>query len=106
MSDRRNAFGSGQKLLKALAFDVFLLVLWRAWGNSWASTFRYGGFLISVTLLVSAYIWWKRRDPKVAAEIDATQDVIAARTAERLAAQAAAAEAANRSSGRQPGTRY
>lgn len=105
MSGRRKAFGPGQ-LLRGLAFDIVLLALWRVWGNSWASTLRYGGFLISVTLLLSAYVWWKRRDPAAAAEIDATQEVIAARTAERLSAQAAAAEAANRSSGRQPGTRY
>lgn len=106
MSGRRNAFGPGSSLLKGLAFDISLLVLFRAWGNSWASTLRYGGFLVSVTVLLSAYIWWKRRDPRTAAEMDATQEVIAARTAERLAAQAAAAEAANRSSGRQPGSRY
>src|SRR5690242_4900261 len=101
MSGRRNTYGARHVLLRSLALDFFVLVLWRVWGNSWAATLRCGGFLFSVTLLLFAYTWWKRRDPRAAAEMDATHEVIAARTAERLAAQAAAAEAANRSSGRQ-----
>ena len=107
MPDRHKFARPRDILRKGLPLDACVVLLWRfGWGHSWTASLLCGGILFALTGAVALYSWWWHRNPERVAGGAAKMDAHEGAAAERLAAQAAAADAANRSSGRQPGSRY